>query len=91
MEIEEIRSKLDKIDKELVRLIAERVALIPAIGEYKKKNNLPMHNPEREKQIFESKRKIAEELCVNPDLVEDIFKRLIRESYRIEEEILAKK
>ena len=91
MNIAKIRGKLDIIDRKIVKLVAKRVALIPAIAEYKKENKLPIHNAKREKTIFESKRRLASELNVNPDLVEDIFKRLIEESYNIEELIIKKK
>tara|TARA_Y100000310_G_C20651170_1_gene799532 strand:- start:89 stop:361 length:273 start_codon:yes stop_codon:yes gene_type:complete len=89
--MDKIRHKLNKIDRKIVKLVAKRVALIPAIAEYKKKNNLPVHDSKREKEIFEEKRKLASDLNVNPDLVKDIFKRLIEESYNIEELIIKEK
>jgi chorismate mutase-like protein len=90
-DIEKIRKKIDKIDQKLVKLVSERVRLIPAVAKYKVKNNLPMHNPKREKQIFENKVKLAKKEKVNPELVKDIFKRLIKESYRIEEKVIKKR
>lgn len=90
MEITEIRKQLDEIDKELLNIIAKRMSLIPKIAEYKKEHNVQRHQPEREKEIIETKRKVAEELGLNPDLVEDIFKRLIEDAHRIEKEIIGK-
>ncbi len=88
MELSEIRQKLDKIDSEIVLLIAKRLALIPPVAEYKNNNRIPRQQPEREKQIIESKRKIAEENKINPDLIEKIFKDIILEAHEIEKSIM---
>jgi len=88
MDLNELRVELDKIDEELVNLIAKRVELIPSVAEYKKANGVARVDDNRELQLIEAKRKIAEELGVNPDLIEDIFKRLIEESHVIEKEII---
>ena len=90
MDLKEIRAQLDKLDSELVLLLAKRLSLIPKVAEYKKANNLPQYQPEREKQIIESKRKIAVENNINPDLVENIFKSIIEEAHRIEKPIIEK-
>ncbi len=90
MDLQEIRENLDRIDKEIVLLLAKRVSFIPAVAEYKKKNNLPRIHPEREAQIIESKRKIAFENNLNPDLVEKIYQEIFSESHRIEKEIMGK-
>lgn len=90
MNLKEIREKLDKLDLKLLQTLAKRMALIPSVARYKKDNNIPRYQPEREKEIIENKRRLAMELRVNPDLVEDLFKRIIKDSHRIEKEILKK-
>ncbi len=90
MELSEIRKEIDKIDTEIISAISKRVALIPQVADYKIKNNLPRYNPQREREIIESKRKLAQELNVNPDLVEKVLKDLIEESHRIEKEIMGR-
>lgn len=88
MDLSEIRKKLDTLDAELVNIIAKRQELIPDVAEYKKKNNVKRYQPEREKEIIEAKRKMAEKASVNPDLIEDLIKRIIEDSHRIEKEII---
>jgi len=88
MDLKELRAKLDEIDEELVNVIAKRVALIPEVAKYKKENGLPRKDAEREDGLIEAKRKIATELGVSPELVEDVFRRLIQESHIIEKEII---
>jgi len=79
MSLEEYRKKIDSIDVQLIKLIAERLALMPEIAQFKKANNLPIFQPEREKQLLEERKKLARELNINPDLIEAVFKSIISE------------
>tara|TARA_Y100000034_G_C6787433_1_gene352318 strand:- start:437 stop:709 length:273 start_codon:yes stop_codon:yes gene_type:complete len=88
MELEEIREHLDRIDNALVLLLAERQSFIPLVAEYKKKSKIKRYQPDREKVIFEKKRKLASENNLSPDLAEEIFKSIISNSHEIEKEIM---
>jgi len=90
MELKEIREQLDKIDDAMLLLIKERVSLIPKVANYKLEHNLQRYQPDREEELLSKKRLKAKELELNPDFVEDIYKRLIEESHRIEKEIMKK-
>lgn len=90
MELEEIRQHLDRLDTAMITILAERMSFIPKVAEYKVKHNMERYQPKREAQIIGQKRKLAESLNVNPDLVEDIIKRVIQDAHRIEEEIIGK-
>tara|TARA_Y100000310_G_C20366270_1_gene661338 strand:- start:91 stop:369 length:279 start_codon:yes stop_codon:yes gene_type:complete len=85
MDLEEIRKQIDQLDSELLHVLSKRMALSPHIAEYKKQHNLPTCSPEREKQVLENKRKLAQELNLNPDFTEDIFKKIIEECKRLQE------
>lgn len=54
MEINELRTKIDEIDSELVRLFTERMDIAAQVAEYKKQNNLPIYVPARERAILQS-------------------------------------
>ena len=88
MELSEIRQHLDRLDKALVELVAERQSFVPKVAEFKKANGLARFQPEREEEIISSKRKLAEAKGVDPDLVEDLFRRIILDSHRIEGPII---
>ena len=47
------RLEIEKIDKELFDLIAKRMAISSKIGEYKKENDLPIFDAQREKELKE--------------------------------------
>ena len=52
LEIDDYRKKIDKIDRELTRLFEERMDIVIKVGEYKKKNNLPVFNKAREEEVL---------------------------------------
>ncbi len=55
----EFRSEIDRIDRELQRLLEERMAVSAKIGEYKAGRGLPVYDPEREEQKIASLRASA--------------------------------
>lgn len=86
MKLQEIREKIQAIDKEIIELIAERISYIPTIVNCKKEQNLPVFQPEREKQLYEQYWQIAVEKKINPELIREVFDRIIFESTRLQEE-----
>jgi len=52
MDLSEIRDRIDEIDKPLLSLFLERMALSREVAEYKKANNLPIMNKKREREIL---------------------------------------
>lgn len=87
-DLKELRAHLDRLDTALVRILAERMSLILKVAEYKKANNVPRYQPEREKEIIRLKRELAEELGLSPNLVETLYKEIIKDAHRIERGII---
>lgn len=52
MSIEELRKKINGLDEKIVRLINERAAHAREIGKIKKRADLAVYAPEREKEIY---------------------------------------
>lgn len=52
MTLEEIRGELDKIDQAIVTLLDKRAKLGKQVGQIKREQNLPLHHPEREKEVL---------------------------------------
>ena len=84
--IEELRSRIDVIDEQLVRLLNVRVACAVEIGRMKHEAGLPIYQPEREAQVLASVRQAATELAgpLNAEAVLRIFERIIDEARRAE-------
>lgn len=80
-ELLQLRKQIDEIDKSLLRLLAKRMHLVTEVGEVKSQQGLPIYAPEREASMLEERRKEAEKMGISPDLIEDILRRIMRESY----------
>lgn len=85
-----LRSQIDGVDTELVQLLAKRRELTTRIGDIKQQLGEPLYVPSREAALIEARREQASALQLNPDLIEDVLRRLIRESYRNQEHRSAK-
>ena len=83
-ELTALRDQIDEVDKALLDLLAKRLHLVAEVGEVKSRYGLPIYVPEREASMLASRRKEAELLGVPPDLIEDILRRVMRESYTSE-------
>ncbi len=51
--MEEYRSRIDSADREIVRLLNERISAAMQIGRLKQESDAPVYVPAREKQVFE--------------------------------------
>jgi chorismate mutase len=52
MTLEELRNKIDDLDRQLVELLSERARAALMIGHLKVKTSLPVYEPAREKIIY---------------------------------------
>jgi chorismate mutase len=86
--IEELRSRIDVIDDQLVRLLNVRVACAVEAGRIKHDLGLPIYQPEREAHVLAKVRQSATELAgpLTAEAVVRIFERIIDEARRAERE-----
>ncbi|MBT0728398.1 bifunctional chorismate mutase/prephenate dehydrogenase [Rosenbergiella australiborealis] len=85
-ELNALRDKIDETDKALLALLAQRMKLVAEVGEVKSQHGLPIYVPEREASMLASRRVEAEAAGLPGDLIEDILRRVMRESYTSENE-----
>jgi chorismate mutase/prephenate dehydrogenase len=83
-ELTALRDQIDAVDKALLDLLAKRMELVAEVGEVKSQYGLPIYVPEREASMLASRRKEAAAMGVPPDLIEDVLRRVMRESYSSE-------
>jgi chorismate mutase len=86
--IEELRTRIDVIDEQLVRLLNVRVACAVEVGRLKHEAGLSIYQPEREAQVLGRVRQSATELSgpLTAEAVVRIFERVIDEARRAERE-----
>ncbi|HCS11383.1 MAG TPA: chorismate mutase [Clostridiales bacterium] len=54
MVLNNARAEINKIDIEIVKLLEKRFNIVNEIGCYKRKQNLPIYDEAREKQVVEN-------------------------------------
>ncbi len=85
MSLDDLRSKLSAVDRRLVDLISDRQEIVAEIGRFKQGSGTGTRDYAREKNVLDMGRKQASERGVDPDLVEDILRQLIRTSLESQE------
>ncbi len=86
--LEELREKINRLDKELVELLAARMIVSEKIGEYKKDNNVSTLQVDRLKEIFTTRQEWAKKVSLSDAFVTEVFKLIHEESVRKQEEII---
>jgi len=84
-ELAPLRTQIDAIDRQLVELLAQRAKITAEVGRVKQQYALPLYVPERELSLLKARREQAEQIGVSAELVEDVLRRVMRESYQTQE------
>jgi chorismate mutase/prephenate dehydrogenase len=76
-----LRDEIDDIDSQLVNLLKKRRAVTTKVGELKSEVGMPIYAPEREEALLSKRREQALIAGLNPDVIEDVLRRLMSDSY----------
>ena len=79
-ELLELRKRLDDIDSGIIDLIAERQAVVTAIGEHKLKTGAPLRHYAREREVIDRGMARAEALGLPGRVAREILETLIHHS-----------
>jgi len=81
-----LRDEIDEIDTQLVALLAKRRGVTTKVGQLKSQVGMPIYAPDREADLLKKRRQQAVDAGVNADLIEDVLRRLMRDSYVSQDE-----
>ncbi|WOH37447.1 bifunctional chorismate mutase/prephenate dehydrogenase [Thalassotalea fonticola] len=84
--LQQCRNDIDDIDQQLVSLLAKRREVTSKVGELKSQVGMPIFAPERENQLLAKLGKQAKAIDLSVPLVEDVFRRIMRDSYSSQDE-----
>ncbi len=84
-ELENIRGQIDKIDSDLVRLLAERFACSRKIATIKIGMNKAVFDAEREAELLEKIITKAQDEKLSPAIAKAIFDEILHQSRRVQE------
>jgi len=76
-----LRNEIDDIDSQLVNLLKKRRTVTTKVGALKNEVGMPIYAPEREEALLTKRRQQAQEAGLNPDVIEDVLRRLMSDSY----------
>src|SRR5258708_2796107 len=84
--LDDLRRRLNEIDRQFIALIAERKAISGEVARVKRSTGYPTRDYERERDVILGVRTMAAELGVSPALAEDLLRLLIRSSLTTQEQ-----
>ncbi|MCB1247691.1 MAG: bifunctional 3-deoxy-7-phosphoheptulonate synthase/chorismate mutase type II [Acidimicrobiia bacterium] len=80
--IPSLRDEIDRIDREILNLVARRLANSVDIGLIKAERGVPLHAPDREEELVADARADARAIGLDPDYAEDIMRVILDHSKR---------
>ena len=87
-DLAEIRARLDQVDRALTELLAQRLDLAGRVATIKARSRDKLFHRDREELIVARRREAATARGLDPELVEDVFRRIILQSHRAQSEII---
>ena len=79
-ELERLRLRIDAIDQQIVSLLSKRQAEVERVVQLKKAHNIPVYHPAREEDLLSHRRQQGSQAGLDPDYVEEIYRRILRQS-----------
>ena len=74
--IEEVRSNIDRIDRQIVTLLAERGGYVKQAARFKKTTD-DVKAPQRVEQVIAKVTALSQELGANPTVTEQVYRAMI--------------
>ncbi len=84
-ELEALREKVDAMDDQILRDIAQRVKICRAIGEFKKKQGKPIQDISRENEVYKRVRDHAELYKLDPVKIERLYREIVNMCSAVQE------
>ena len=87
-EIKELRDKIDALDKDLLKAVANRMQLVRKVGELKKRNNVEVVQNDRWQQLLDSRMSWFEEMDMSQEEIKQVFETLHTISVNRQQDII---
>lgn len=87
-EIRELRANISILDHQVIELFAKRMELVEQIGQYKKRNNIAIFQPNQWEEALAKFLKLSEDAELSKEFAAEVFKLIHQESIDIQSKIL---
>ena len=74
--LEEVRQQIDRVDRRMVALLAERSGYVLRVASFKK-SHAEVAAPQRAEEVVRKVKELAAELGANPAVVERVYREMI--------------
>lgn len=75
--LSELRTEIDALDRELLELLQRRTEIVTQVAAYKRQHRVGIRDFERERQVLQGRRVIAESLGLNGGVIESIYRLIM--------------
>ena len=88
--LDELRLKIDQIDKQLLETLKSRMKISEAIGQYKYENGITILQTRRYDEVMNNRRRQAEEVGLSPEFVVKVYEHIHEESINRQNKVMNK-
>ncbi len=81
------RKEIDKIDDQIIHLLAQRIEIVKKIGNYKIKNHIPPLDQKRWRTLLKSLIQKGEALSIPQSLIKNIYTTIHEHSLSAQEQL----
>lgn len=85
-DLREWRAEIDALDGELLTILAKRMKIVQKIGTLKKKNNIPLLDTKRWREVLKVTVSQAKALKLSKKFITDLYTLIHNHALRIEED-----
>jgi chorismate mutase len=89
-ELGKLRLQIDSLDNELVQILAERIKVCLAVGEYKKEHRMAVIQSNRYNELVKRLCEQGKEVGLREQFVKEIMDTIHKESVRQQKELIEK-
>lgn len=83
-DLNKLREEINKIDEQLLDLIAQRIGVVKAVGEYKKEKGLPVVDKKREEELLQKLILRGEKYSLDESIIRKVWKNFFEIAYELE-------
>jgi len=74
--LDEVRDNIDRVDNEIIKLVAERGSYVKQAAKFKKDGEA-VKAPQRVETVIQKTRHLAVQYGANPDMIEKLYRDMI--------------
>lgn len=84
----QFRNRIDSLDSEIIRLLAERFTVVRQVAHVKKSDNIPAVLPDRIEHVLMRAEQQADSLDLDPEFARKLYEFIVEEACRVEDKII---